>query len=132
MGVNDLLLDTHIFLWWLFDDARLPGRIRSVVKEVENRVFISAASVGEIATKFRLGKLPQATEVAGDVPAWIDRAGFSPMPVMPAHAQLAGVWGIPHRDPFDRMLAAQSKIEQIPLASVDPAMAQFPITVIGR
>lgn len=130
MGVR-ILLDTHVFLWWLFDDSCTPSGLKNLIKNIENEGFVSAASVWEIATKFRLGKLPRAGEVAENVPHWIVRAGFKPLNVTPAHAQLAGAWKVDHRDPFDRMLAAQAKIEDLALVSVDKSMALFPIKVIA-
>jgi len=131
VGIAVLLVDTHIFLWWLFDDPRLPEAIRGFLKNGENKVHVSVASVWEIATKARLGKLPEAGSVAQNVPYWIQRAGFEKMNITPEHAQLAGSWDIPHRDPFDRMLAAQSKLERIPLASVDSALSLFPISIVS-
>jgi len=124
-----MLLDTHIFLWWLFDDPKLPTGIKEFVKDRNNAVFVSAASVWEIATKFRLGKLPDAAHVARNVPEWIVRAGFESMPVTAEHAQLAGAWDLPHRDPFDRMLAVQAKLEKIPLATVDILLMDFPVEI---
>ncbi len=125
-----MLLDTHIFLWWLFDDARLSASLHTQLAVPEQRVLVSAASVWEITTKFRIGKLPQASEVAKDTPAWIIKAGFEPLPILPIHAQLAGSWDIPQRDPFDRMLAAQGRIENLPLASDDPVMELFGIEIV--
>ena len=124
-----MLLDTHIFLWWLFDDPKLPSGIRRFVKDRNNAVFVSAASVWEIATKFRLGRLPDAAEVAKNVPEWIVRAGLQSIPVTVEHAQLAGAWNLSHRDPFDRMLAAQAKLEKMPLATVDIMLKDFPIDI---
>ena len=124
-----MLLDTHIFLWWLFDDPKLSAGIREFVKNRNNAVFVSAASVWEIATKFRLGKLPDAAEVARNVPEWIIRAGFESMPVTAEHAQLAGAWDLPHRDPFDRMLAAQAKLEKMPLATADISLKGFSVEI---
>ena len=126
-----MLLDTHIFLWWLFDDPQLPLVLKNHMRERSHRVCVSAASVWEIATKFRLGKLPEAEEVATDVPRWIERAGFESLAITPEHAQLAGQWTINHRDPFDRMLAAQAHIEKMPLATVDSALNIFPIEIIS-
>jgi PIN domain nuclease of toxin-antitoxin system len=126
-----MLLDTHIFLWWLFDDPKLPAGIRDYVKDANNRIYISAASVWEISTKFRLGRLPQAKSVAKNVPEWIIKAGFLPLSITPEHAQLAGAWKIAQRDPFDRMLAAQARIEDLPLATVDTMLSSFPIKVFG-
>ncbi len=126
-----MLLDTHIFLWWLFDDCRLSQHLRSELADPERQILVSSASVWEIATKFRLGKLPMAAEVAENVPAWIVKAGFSPLSITPAHAQLAGTWKHRHRDPFDRMLAAQSKIEDAPLATDDVLWKSFDIDTVG-
>ena len=131
MGKVRLLLDTHIFLWWLFDDARLSGTIRDALGCIDNTIFVSSASVWEITTKFRLGKLPEAAIVAKNVPAWIDKAGFKPLSVNPFHAQLAGEWKMSHRDPFDRMLAAQAKLENVSLVTADKALLDFPVQIMG-
>ncbi|MCI5220469.1 MAG: type II toxin-antitoxin system VapC family toxin [Candidatus Electrothrix sp. LOE2] len=132
MGKITLLLDTHIFLWWLFDDPHLPAGIRGHIGETENTILISAASVWEITTKFRLGKLPQAETVARNVPKWISEAGFTALSVSPDHAQLAGEWEMAHRDPFDRMLAAQAKLENVVLASVDKELRRFPVQIMRK
>ncbi|MFC1493812.1 type II toxin-antitoxin system VapC family toxin [Thermodesulfobacteriota bacterium] len=125
-----MLLDTHIFLWWLFDDPRLSGKIREYIQNIENPVYISAATVWEISTKYRLGKLPEASSVAENVTHWVTKAGFQSLNITMEHAQLAGNWSTPHRDPFDRMLAAQAKLEKIPLATTDKALNQFSIEII--
>lgn len=126
-----LLLDTHIFLWWLFADSRLPPEAKAIIEQPENIILVSSASVWEIATKFRIGKLPEAGKVAENVPQWIERAGFQSLAISSGHAQLAGSWDLPHRDPFDRMLAAQAKIEGIRLASVDHQLSLFPIKILN-
>ena len=105
----------------------MPREIKIVLEDVNNPVYVSAASVWEISTKFRLGKLPEASSVAKNIPLWIRKAGFQPLAISPEHAQLAGNWDILHRDPFDRMLAAQSKIEKIQLATVDKVMKIFSV-----
>jgi PIN domain nuclease of toxin-antitoxin system len=130
LGKVTCLLDTHIFLWWLFNDPKLPVGIRELIENVDNPVLVSSASVWEIATKFRLGKLPEAANVAGNVSSWIEKAGFQTLAISPRHAQLAGEWTLPHRDPFDRMLAAQAKLENISLITVDKALLQFPVKII--
>ncbi len=130
MGTK-LILDTHIFLWWLFDDARLSARLREVLRNPQQPVLVSSASVWEITTKYRLGKLPEASDVARNVPEWIVKAGFSPLPISPSHAQLAGEWNHRHRDPFDRMLAAQAKIEGLPLATDDAMLQSFAIETLS-
>jgi PIN domain nuclease of toxin-antitoxin system len=127
-----MLLDTHIFLWWLFDAPELPTGLKEQLSDSRQPALVSAVSVWEISTKYRLGKLPEAASVAKNVPLWIERAGFRPLAVTPEHAQLAGNWDMEHRDPFDRMLAAQAKLEKLPIASVDQALATFPITLVGH
>ena len=124
------LLDTHAFLWWLFDDPKLSSISRKIIQDPKHRISISSASAWEIATKYRLGKLPEAGEVATDIPGWIHKAGFESMPITPEHTQLAGSWRVKHRDPFDRMLAAQSKCENTPLVTIDKAFALFKIEKI--
>lgn len=121
------LLDTHALLFWLFDDRRLSRRARATIADPAHRILVSAASAWEIATKHRLGKLDAAEELVTDVGLWVRRAGFAEMPITLAHGQRAGAWPIAHRDPFDRMLAAQSAMEGVPLVTRDPELAQFPI-----
>ena len=132
MGMTPVLLDTHIFLWWLFNDSRLPLEIKMVIEDINNPVYVSAASVWEISTKFRIGKLPEASSVAKNVPLWITKAGFQPLAVTLEHAQMAGSWDVPHRDPFDRMLAAQAKLEGMDFATVDTAMEIFSIKLLSK
>jgi PIN domain nuclease of toxin-antitoxin system len=122
-----VILDTHIFLWWLFDDPRLSEHLRHILRDPGQQILVSSVSVWEITTKFRLGKLPEAAEVAKNVPAWIIQAGFSPLPISPTHAQLAGEWNHSHRDPFDRILAAQASIEGMVLATDDSVLKTFDI-----
>jgi PIN domain nuclease of toxin-antitoxin system len=125
-----LLLDTHTFLWWLFDDPKLPAKPRGLLADPDNEVMVSSASAWEICTKHRLGKLPVASELVRDVGGWARKAGFIELPVTIRHAQKAGSWPQPHRDPFDRMLAAQSELEALPLVSRDQALESFGVRLI--
>ena len=124
------LIDTHVFLWWLFDDPRLPESVRDIIADPENEVLVSAASAWEIANKHRVGKLGAADELVKDIPAWIARAGFTELEVGVAHAQRAGSWDHSHRDPFDRMLAAQSEVEGVPLITGDRVLGTFGVPVV--
>ncbi len=119
------LLDTHVLLWWLFDDRRLSARARATVSDRDNHVLVSSASGLEIATKFRIGKLPAANVLIQDLPGHVARAGFHELPITIAHAQKAGALVGDHRDPFDRMLAAQSLLEGCPVLTSDAAIAAF-------
>jgi PIN domain nuclease of toxin-antitoxin system len=120
-----LLLDTHAFLWWVTDDERLSPAAKLAVADPDNEVFVSAASAWEIATKQRLGKLddlPRITERYGEL---IAADGFQHLAVDHRHAQRAGGYPLEYRDPFDRMLSAQSELERMPLVTRDPAFALF-------
>jgi PIN domain nuclease of toxin-antitoxin system len=123
-----LLLDTHAFLWWLDGDRRLPLRLRRLIGDDANAVYVSAATAWEIATKARLGKLPGATDVAADVGGAVASQGFLAMPVTIPHAQRAGALPGPHRDPFDRMLIAQSQMDDLPLVSVEALFDGYGVT----
>ena len=116
-----VLLDTHALLWWLDGDKRLPLRVRRVIEDERTAVFVSAASVWEITTKARLGKLPGAETVAADVPTAVAAQGFEALPVSLLHAQRAGGLAADHRDPFDRMLIAQAQLENLHLVTNDEA-----------
>lgn len=112
-----VLVDTHAFLWWLAGNPGLPEAARAVIDDSDNNVLVSAASAWEITTKHRLGKLPGADIVAGDVMAAIEDHGFEPLAITVAHAERAGRLPGSHRDPFDRMLIAQALAHDLPLVS---------------
>ena len=112
-----VLADTHAFLWWLAGSPRLSEAAREVIADPDNSVLVSAASAWQITAKHRLGKLPGADIVAGDVGAAIEDHGFRPLPITVAHAERAGRLPGPHRDPFDRMLIAQSLAHDLPLVT---------------
>ena len=120
-----LLLDTHTLLWWWKDDPRLSRRAAKAIADEANIVLISAASAWEIATKHRIGKLPGAESAIRDFNELIVVDGFGHLAVSYQHAIKAGGFDIVHRDPFDRMLAAQSIIEGASLVTDDAAMKLF-------
>ena len=103
-----LLLDTHALLWWLLGDGRLSGAARQAIEDEANDVYVSAVSAMEIATKHRIGKLPQATSVAGKIAEIAYLNGFSELPLTLSHGDRAGSLAFDHRDPFDRLLIAQA------------------------
>jgi PIN domain nuclease of toxin-antitoxin system len=112
-----LLLDTHAFLWWIAGDNALSPRVRAAIADHANAVFVSAASVWEIATKHRIGKLPGVEAIVHDLAAAVDAQGFTALPVQLPHGQTAGALPGPIRDPFDRMLIAQAMLEGMVLVS---------------
>lgn len=130
MGEVRYLLDTHTLLWWAFDAPDLSPTARGLISDRANTVFVSAASAWEIATKFRLGRLPEAAVLAQDVTGWIEKAGLAELPISLAHANRAGLFPHEHRDPFDRMLAAQGLTENIPIIGKDGSLAPFGVSLI--
>ncbi len=124
------LLDTHVLLWWLFDDPKLSPLARQIIRSPDNTILVSAASGWEIATKHRLGKLPHAGEAVHNLHALLRRARFEVVPITMAHALAAGELPGPHRDPFDRMLIAQGQVEGIAIITADSAFKQYPIEVV--
>lgn len=119
------LLDTHALLWWLTDDTQLSVPARAAMANEANTIFVSAASAWEIATKARLGKLDSLPDATIRYNELIAADGFTPLPINPQHGMRAGSYPAPHRDPFDRLLAAQSEIEQLVLITRDPAFVHF-------
>jgi PIN domain nuclease of toxin-antitoxin system len=122
----NLLLDSHIVLWWLSDDERLTHKARRLVERADE-VFVSAATTWELAVKASLGKL-RMPEGFLEV---VEAQGFSHLPITPVHAM--AVQNLPwhHRDPFDRILLAQAIVEGLRLLSVDEALTSYGTFVIG-
>lgn len=124
-----LLLNTHIFLWALVEPARLPRHVHELLEDDTTSLYVSAASAWEIATKYRLDKLPGARRVVLDY-AGAMRGLHETLAVTAEHALKAGSWDVQYRDPFDRMLAAQAAYDSLPLATTDSALRQFDIELI--
>ncbi len=122
----ELLLDTHALLWWLAEPERLSTTVMEVLADPSQRVFVSAASAWEIATKHRLGRLPTAEVLLQEGWPLLQAQGFEPLPVTWRHGLRAGSYPLPHRDPFDRLLAAQAELDDITLVTADPALEPFP------
>jgi PIN domain nuclease of toxin-antitoxin system len=120
-----LLLDTHALLWWWSDDPALPESARAAIQDSGNEIFVSAASAWEVSTKSRLGKLPGYDEAIDQYCALMATNGFHHLSINERHAIRAGGFPQPHRDPFDRMIAAQAQIEDMMVVSRDPALAEF-------
>ncbi|MEB3281950.1 MAG: type II toxin-antitoxin system VapC family toxin [Lyngbya sp.] len=129
MGIK-YLLDTHILLWWLFDDPKLDSHCRDIIRNPNHQIFISSASAWEIATKYRIGKLPEAKQIVEQYSQILNQAKFLELAITSAHALRAGNLPIAHRDPFDRMIMAQAELEKIPVITYDPAFETGLIQVI--
>jgi PIN domain nuclease of toxin-antitoxin system len=122
-----LLLDTHALLWWFSDDPNLPKSCRSTISQQENEIFVSAASAWEVSTKFRLGKLPSASELVHDFRGYVFRAGFYELNISSEHGIRAGHLPGPLKDPFDRMLVAQSQCEGMSIVSNEAIFEHYGI-----
>ena len=125
-----LLLDTHALLWWWTNDKQLTQTARDAILDEGNTVLVSAACVWEIATKYRLGKLPIADIAIRQFHTLIEADGFEHLPMTWQHSLLAGSYTSDHRDPFDRMLAAQSEIEKALFVTCDAAFLGFGTSVL--
>ena len=124
------LLDTHAFLWWAFDAPELSPAARALIADRANTILVSSASGWEIATKHRQGRMPEASVLVQDIAGWTRKAGFTELPISLAHAQKAGGFPQPHRDPFDRMIAAQSLLESAPVIGCDDDLRGFGVTLV--
>jgi PIN domain nuclease of toxin-antitoxin system len=125
-----ILVDTHAFFWWVVVDDNLPRRTLELLEDETNLVLLSPVVVWELTTKSRVGKWPAGQTVADGIDGYIKSHGLEPLPITVAHAHLGGSMAAKHRDPFDRLLAAQARVEQVPLVSADPAFREFGVNLI--
>jgi PIN domain nuclease of toxin-antitoxin system len=125
-----ILLDSHVYFWWTTDDARLSRGARHVIEDAGADVYVSAVVAWEITNKVRSGKWPAAEILIERFFEVLRQYDFMPLPVTLEHAHLAGSLAGRHRDPFDRMLAAQSQIENVPLVTADPVFRAFGTRVL--
>jgi PIN domain nuclease of toxin-antitoxin system len=119
-----LLLDTHVVLWWLSDDPSLGTEIKDQLDH-DPDVFISAATIWEVTIKQSIGKLPKPD----DLPERVRDSGFRHLHITAEHAVAAGRLPLIHRDPFDRMLIAQAKAENLMLVTRDPEIAKYDLNI---
>ncbi len=124
------LLDTHAFVWWLLDDPRLSNRARELIAGQGNPCFVSAVTAFEISNKVRIGKIAAAEEIDKRFENLMDSNSFERLPITVAHSLNAGRLDGPHRDPFDRLLAAQSLVEGLPLVTGDAAFRAFGVECV--
>jgi PIN domain nuclease of toxin-antitoxin system len=122
-----LLLDTHAFLWWLNDNPKLGEAARAAISDTSSGVWVSAASIWELAIKTALGKLQIESD---DLVREISANGFTELPITARHAWAAGNLPRHHEDPFDRMLIAQAQAENLVLVSRDPVFDSYGIQVL--
>jgi len=124
------LLDTHAFLWWISGDEQLSDRASRTIADGRNEIFVSAASIWEIAIKARLGRLSIPGDPGQFIGGQVVENAFRGLPIVAGHA--LRVWELPdhHRDPFDRMLVAQAQVEGLALLTRDPQVSRYDVEVL--
>jgi len=122
----NLLLDTHIVLWWLKDDPLLSAKHKELLSNPEHVCFISAASIWEISIKSALGKL----EIPDSYIEELKLEGFQELPIHWKHTGMVKYLPLHHRDPFDRLLIAQAKMEHLTLLTVDENVSLYDIETL--
>jgi PIN domain nuclease of toxin-antitoxin system len=120
-----VLLDSHALIWTLGDDPHLSRGARKVLADPEVEKLVSGASAMEITIKYRKGRLPQAQALAEDFRGVLERLDCTALDIQFGHALLAGSMDIPHKDPFDRLLIAQARIERVPIVSNETLFDRF-------
>jgi PIN domain nuclease of toxin-antitoxin system len=126
----NLLLDTHVFLWFISGDKKLPSAWRDMICDAHNQVFLSAASVWESIIKHQLGKLPLPAPPESYIPAHRIRHDIASVAI--EEADVAQIAQLPplHRDPFDRIIVAQAQRRGMSLMSVDEAVKAYPVQLV--
>lgn len=122
-----LLLDTHVFLWWVEDSPQLSTAARELMQQLENECFLSVASSWEMAVKASIGKLKLALPIKEYVPQHLAANQFQELPISFRHAARVESLAFHHRDPFDRLLAAQALEEELILISADGIFDRYSV-----
>lgn len=126
-----LLLDTHVWLWWLDDDPQLGPQTRFAIGRADAAVWVSAASAWEIAVKVALGRLDLGEPPEVCLPREAKRSGFRPLSVSLEHAARVGRLPPHHRDPFDRLLVAQAQLDGLTIVTTDPKIAKYDVPTLN-
>jgi PIN domain nuclease of toxin-antitoxin system len=125
-----ILLDTQIWLWMLSEPERLSRRTQDLVESSDNELYLSAASSWEIAIKYSLGRLRLPADPAELVPGWIAETQVTPLSIEHRHALAVAGLESHHRDPFDRILIAQARVERLPILTADHQFEAYEVEVL--
>ena len=120
-----ILIDTHYVLWSALNSVRMEPWAKKLIGDFNNEILVSAASLYEIGLKVRCGKLPEAVEFDSDLILNIENLGYKILPLEPETMLRAARFSDAHGDPFDRMIAAQSIQNSLPILSTDPKLDAF-------
>jgi PIN domain nuclease of toxin-antitoxin system len=129
MGVA-VLLDTHALLWAVGSPEKLSAKIRLQLEDPLSTVLVSTASAWEISTKYRIGKLDEAEEFLANYYEHLSTLKAMEVPITTSHALMAGSFAVDHRDPWDRVIAAQAVVLGLPVATKDAAFKLFPCRTV--
>lgn len=126
-----LIVDTQCWLWLQTDTKRFSKKMREMLADPETALHLSSASCWEIAIKYALGKLPLPSPPSDYVPSRMRISGTLPLPITAPHALRVAELPHLHRDPFDRLLVAQSQIEQLPILTADPFVRAYAVETLA-
>ena len=124
------LLDTHAFLWFVLDDQRISKEARSIIEDSKNKIYFSAASAWEIAIKTKLARLKIKGEFESFIIEQLSTNSFVPLSITISHSLYTEQLPQIHKDPFDRIIIAQSKLEDLPLISKDKKIRKYKLAMI--
>jgi PIN domain nuclease of toxin-antitoxin system len=124
------LLDTHAFLWFVLDDKRISTMAKSIIEDSKNKIYFSAASAWEMAIKTKLARLKFKGELGSFINEQLSTNSFVPLSITITHSLYTEQLPQIHKDPFDRIIIAQSKLEDLPLISTDKKIRKYPTTVV--
>ena len=125
-----LLLDGHAFLWWVLDDPRLSAAARRILSDGANALYLSAATAWEVIIKTQIGRLRLPEVASRYVRSRMSQYGIESLPIQLSHVLQIETLPLHHRDPFDRILIAQSQLEDLPILTADRQIAQYDVKVV--
>lgn len=125
-----ILLDTHTFLWWVAEDAQISLKAKEIIANPDNKIYFSVVSAWEIIIKVGTGKLSLSEPPETYIPSRIASSQFEILPVQMPHILKINTLPNFHKDPFDRLLIAQSLVEDLSLVTIDNAISQYPVKTI--
>ena len=125
-----LLLDTHVFLWYISGDQCLPGAVRVIIRDPENEVYLSVVSLWEVIVKYQIGKLPLPQPPQWYLPIQRRRHQIESLTLDEASVSRLADLSLTHRDPFDRMLICQAVEHGLTIATADEAIAKYPVAIL--
>ena len=126
-----LLLDTHTFLWFVDDDPKLSNRLKDLIEDTNNISYLSVASLWEMSIKYNLGKLTLDPNYEEFIEREVITSTIQLLNIELSHLRINATLPFHHRDPFDRLIIAQSIVEDIPIITVDSAFNKYSVTLIN-